>query len=208
MTMTNYDESGDSYHQHIEDGNVTEVAHSDAGMETSAKIDESRVAFAMSGKPPQNEQGNQRVAQLLSEALSERDRAQWTADPSPPPSQDCWVDWNLKDPARTVWPVQITRLGPTDRWAQVRGTGVAGALTAREAAKEIAVAIQRKLPAQDPRMILALSAGQPGFCIFAEVITEFRLVYLPDLRPLLRFAQIWLVGYSLETTIVVWPVSG
>jgi hypothetical protein len=196
----------DYYRQRLTDGGVEHVAHGDGPMETWAQIEESTdISFQMSGKPPQNEEGNQRVARQLADALTLRDNARWTPDRSAPSGPERGIDWNLFDPRGAVRPVQITRVGSPERWSRARTSGVTGAVTLSQATEDIAQAIRRKLPSQDARTILALSTGQPGYYAFTEVVTAFKRTHLPQLTPSLRFAEVWLVGYSLESTISVWP---
>jgi hypothetical protein len=200
------DHKGDYYRQKVTVGRVEHVAHGDGPMETSAQIEESaNIRFQIGGKPPQNEEGNQRVARQLADALTIRDGAQWTAEAGAPAGPERGIDWNLIDSHGAARSVQITRVGSSERWRRARTDGVMGTVTVSQAADEIDQAIRHKLPSQDARTILALSTGQPGFCGFTEVVAEFKRTCLPQLTSLLQFAEVWVVGHSPETTIAVWP---
>lgn len=200
---------GDFYRQNVTDRSVDHVAHGDGPMETWAEIGESaEIRFQMGGKPPQNEDGSQRVARQLADALAMRDGKPWTAAATAPTGPERGIDWNLIDSSGVERPVQITRVGPSERWSRIRTNAVRGTVTVSQAAQEIAGAIRRKVPSQDARTILALSTGQPGYYGFTDVIAEFKRAWLPQLASSLRFAEVWLVGYSAETTFAVWPENG
>jgi hypothetical protein len=196
----------DFFRQSIEHGEVARVEHADQGMHTSAEIEGDDVSYTMAGRPPRGEQGNNLVAEMISAASSKQFGGDWKAHPTAPEGPERGVDWYIEQAGEEAVGVQVTRAGPSQRWAESQGNGTDGVLRIDDVAAEIADAIEKKLNAQDPLVILALSIGQPGVHAFQDVVQAFRATYLPMLRPRIRFAQIWLVGYSLETTHRLWPI--
>ena len=160
--------------------------------------------IVMSGRPQQNEEGVRDVCVRLAEAISVRTGEYWQPDEKEPLGPESGVDWYLRSSRGNVWGVQVTRVGLRSRWARSgRGERVAEDFLAADAASEIWEAIKRKLRVRGG--ILALNIGQPGMHSFRETLEAFRAMYGRDMQEQVRFSEVWLVGYSPETTLRIHP---
>jgi hypothetical protein len=153
---------------------------------------------------PRHEEGADDVCAMLADAKSRVEGKRWTAKPAEHVADDGCLRC---DPE--VMPVQVTRVGPAERWAEAGRTGIAsGTLTTKEAADEIWQAIERKLERlgrQATRAILAVSVRQPGMHGFAQIVEEFRRIHGAKLQTQVAFTEVWLVGYGAEMTYRVHP---
>ena len=183
---------------------VQHSSHGDAGMVTSSDQTDDGIQIRMAGRPQQNEDGVHQLCVRLALAVSLRDGGDWRADDHPPHGPETGTDWSLRTAQGGEWGVQVTRVGKTQRWETLaNGRHVLELLSTSEAAAEIWDAIERKLRTKGG--ILALSVGQPGAHAFAGVIDEFRRAYGALVRASVRYSQVWLVGYTLETTVRLHP---
>jgi hypothetical protein len=172
--------------------------HSDCGFVTVADAAQSGdFRFGMTGRPPQNEQDTRDIAITLAEVLSRSDGKSWEADPKSPERED-GTDWFLRS-AGDELPIQVTRVAPQKRWDTLGANReVDGNASASDAAAEMWAAIERKLPQQDERTVLALNIRHPGFHAFPAALQEFVVVYGTRLRGEVRYAQVWAIGYGPE----------
>jgi hypothetical protein len=197
---------GDNYYRQEKNaaGEVVEQQHGDVAMFTRSEATDIGARIDMSGRPKQGEEGVHGVCVRLANALSARTGETWTADPAGPVGPEDGVDWYLRSGFGGVWGVQVTRVGSRSRWEQcATGKPVAEEVPAAVAALEIWEAIARKLKIRGG--ILALDIGQPGMHAFGRTLEAFRDVYGEDTHARVRFSQVWLVGYSLETTVRLHP---
>lgn len=195
----------DYYSQDVDAGGaVTSTQHGDVAMRTHSEATPAGIRLRMSGHPAQGEFGNRAVAETLAAAMMHRSGVSWVADAEPPSRTDTEVDWFLRADRRGVCGVQITRVGPRERWAAVaRGGRLDEEISADEAADEIWQAIVRKSHVRGG--ILALAVGQPGGHAFPDVLDSFRRLYAARVPSSVGFTEVWLVGYSLETTVRIHP---
>ncbi len=185
-------------------GEIQHIIHQDTGAFSESRVQADAVTFSLSGRMPRQEEGSAEVCTALAEAKSTREGTPWVAaGPMHDGDDGCVMHGN------ELWAVQVTRANPEPRWAQAGRYGtVEGDLTAAEAAAEIWQAIQNKLhrlAGPQTRTILAVSVGMPGLHGLPRVVEEFRRVYGPKLREQVTFPEVWLVGYTPETTHRVHP---
>jgi hypothetical protein len=196
----------DDYYRQTKNGmgDVDQAEHGDGPMRTRSEATQDGARIEMSGRPPQNEDGVRGVCVRLAQAISVRTGEVCIADPEKPLGPEDGVDWYLKSKRGDVWGVQVTRVGSRSRWAQsARGERVAEEIPTPDAASEIWEAIERKLSFRGG--ILALDIGQPGLHGFRATLEAFREKYGRDVQEQVRFTEVWLVGYSPETTLRVHP---
>lgn len=183
-------------------GHVRQIDHIDGPMFTSTHLqDDDTATFTMAGKPPQNDEDEYPVCVTLAEAITKTTGEQWEADPKRP---DCdrepWIDRYLNGPRGRV-PVQVTKAGTERDFWQVGSTGRAtGTASPANAAAQVWAAIERKISKQDRDSILAVSVRLSGVHGFKPMVDEFRRTYGDQLGQRVGYAQVWLVGYSLDTT--------
>lgn len=203
-----YNQPGDYSRENANSlGDVTHIEHGDGPMQTHAEARAEGAVFQMSGRPPQAEEGTKEVCIRLARALTCRTGHIWKAEEDAPSGPERGIDWFLRDADGVRLPVQVTRVGRRERWAAIASRGsVRGTATAAEAAADIWEAIERKMPTQDAETVLALNVGQPGYYGFSSVVDEFRRRYDCDLRKGITFREVWLVGYSLNTTCRIHPL--
>jgi len=175
--------------------------HTDCGFFTQADAESSGdFRYEMAGRAPQNEQGVREVCITLAQVLSNEEDVNWTADALRTEGLDIWTDWVVRN-GPIALPVQVTRVALQHRWGMLGAGGrVDGIASASDAAAEMWAAIQRKLPQQDDRTLLALDIRHPGFHGFPAALNEFRRVYGIHMERQVRFCQVWAVGYAPELT--------
>jgi hypothetical protein len=183
------------------------VDHVDGPMTVRSQQTQEGVTFEMSGRPPQQEDGSGAVCIRLAQALSRASADLWTAE-SETTGRESGIDGFVVAPNGQRVGVQVTRVGQQRRWASVGQTGAAvGSTTPSDAADNIWEAIHRKLTVQDPKVILALHAGEPPYYGFPEVIQLFERRHGATLRTKVVFAQVWLIGYTEATTARLHPLG-
>ncbi len=97
-------------------------------------------------------------------------------------------------------------MGPKTRWEEVaHGKEISEDLAWNDGAAEIWAAIARKLTHAWRGGILAVSVGQPGMHAFRQTVQAFRRTYSPRVREHVQYSEVWLVGYSAETTALIHP---
>lgn len=185
-------------------GEMHHINHADGGLNTHAVRTDTGGRVELSGRPPQNEAGARRVSELLADALTRETGTVWKADPEGPPSDHLDVDWYIRCPPRNYWAVQITRAGSEERWRRIgRGERLIHDLPSAEGAAEIWAAIERKRHHRGG--ILAIDVGPGGAHAFRQITDEFIRVYGTGLQDMDdRFGQVWLVGYTAETTTCIY----
>jgi hypothetical protein len=100
--------------------------------------------------------------------------------------------------------VQVTRVTPENLYARTAFYGKSeGNASQAQAADELIKAVKRKIRSQDQNTILALSIGQPGYHAFPPMVNAFIRRFQQELSPHVKYRQVWLVGYSLDTTIQI-----
>jgi hypothetical protein len=187
-------------------GDVVSMIHADGPMVTSAEVLDDQAMFKMTGRPPHKEEGTKEVCIRLAEALSHATGKIWTAEDNAPQGPERGVDWFLFEADGQRKPIQVTRVGPRSRWQKVGSTGTAtGIDSADEAAADIWAAIERKLITQDPGTILALHSGQPGHYGFPTFVESFQRTFESQLINLVKYSEVWLVGYSVKTSYRLHP---
>ncbi len=199
---------GEDYYKQRTDaaGDVAEVEHGDGPMRTRSEATDSGARIVMAGRPQQNEEGVGDVCVRLAQALNDRTGEDWRADAERPRGLENGVDWYLRSSRGGVWGVQVTRVGAANRWARTaRGERVAEDLSSADAAAEVWEAIRRKIAVRGG--ILALAVGQPGAHAFRATVEEFQRRYGREVREQVRFSEVWLVGYSPETTVSIHPLE-
>jgi hypothetical protein len=185
-------------------GEVEEIRHDDTGTFSQSVAQTDGATFSLSGRMPRQEEGSPEVCTALAGAKSIEDGTSWRAeDPQHEGDDGCLRSGDER------WPVQVTRANPRERWAQAGRTGSAeGTVSTNEAAAEIWRAIEKKVEQvghRTTRTILAVSVGIPGFHGLRHVVEEFRRAYGPRLKEQVTFPEVWLVGYTPETTYRVHP---
>jgi hypothetical protein len=198
---------GDDYYKQRTDdaGDIVEIEHGDGPMRTRSEASASGARIVMAGRPQQNEEGVLGVCTCLAEAIKEKTGEDWSADAEKPRSPEGGVDWYLRSRQGGVWGVQVTRVGASKRWARsARGERVEGEISTADAAAEIWEAIERKITFRGG--ILALAVGQPGAHAFRATVDEFQRKYGRKVQERVQFSEVWLVGYSPETTVRIHPM--
>jgi hypothetical protein len=187
-------------------GEVRHIAHCDAAFHSITDLSDDVADFRMHGPPHRGEYGNKEVCVMLAQAITFVTGTVWSADQETPSDGRPWVDWIIRNENGQSWDVQVTRVG-LEALGSALGAGkdVSGRQTFSQAATEIWPAIERKLSSQDPRTILALNIRYPGSHGFEPVVETFWQTYRTELQRRVRFAQVWLVGYTLETTFCIHP---
>jgi hypothetical protein len=185
-------------------GAVEEIRHGDTGMFSESRARADRASFSLGGRMPRQEEGSFEVCTVLARAKSVEGGQSWRAEDPQHEGDDGCLSCG-----EDLTPVQVTRANPQERWAQAGRSGSAeGWVTTHEAVAEIWHAIEKKLEQLGHRRtqtILALSVGMPGLHGLPHMVDEFRRTYGPKLQEQVTFPEVWLVGYTLETTYRVHP---
>lgn len=193
----------DSFSQSADEhGQIQEISHCDGPALTNAERISGGVHVEITGRPPQNEDGVEPVCRRLALAIRRKTNLTASADGGRPTGGETGADWYIQHGDENV-PVQVTRVGSQEMWAKLgRNKSVVFERLSQEMASEIARAIEAKRHKVDNHTILALDAGVSAGGMFEDVVCAWHSKYGPSVVDM-RVREIWLVGYSPETTFLL-----